>query len=236
MNDDQLQFDRTCHVIYSKPCKAKIREKIAHHYPESQREAVWERVQMQYVDFLSDWRTDLGGEKNFHNGPGGNYDCIALMAYYVVCRDVTSLQEIEEMEGNLFLPSFRKLSKLKFIDINKLLYKKLLHRAFLNAKKQCDKWGDFEMHVAPFDKDQPIYYEFIACPTAEFAKKHDLLEVMPALCNPDFTGMELIHARLIRKTTCSNGCKCDYTICGDKDPYLKGHPEYRDENGYRRNK
>lgn len=96
MNDDQLQFDRTCHVIYSKPCKAEIREKIAHHYPESQREAVWERVQMQYVDFLSDWRTDLGGEKNFHNGPGGNYDCIALMAYYVVCKDVTSLQEIEE--------------------------------------------------------------------------------------------------------------------------------------------
>lgn len=199
MNDDQLQFDRTCHVIYSKPCKAEIREKIAHHYPESQREAVWERVQMQYVDFLSDWRTDLGGEKNFHNGPGGNYDCIALMAYYVVCRDVTSLQEIEEMEGNLFLPSFRKLSKLKFIDINKPLCKKLLHRAFLNAKKQCDKWGDFEMHVAPFDKDQPIYYEFTACPTAEFAKKHDLLEVMPALCNPDFAGMELIHARLIRK-------------------------------------
>lgn len=185
MNDDQLQFDRTCHVIYSKPCKAEIREKIAHHYPESQREAVWERVQMQYVDFLSDWRTDLGGEKNFHNGPGGNYDCIALMAYYVVCRDVISLQEIEEMEGNLFLPSFRKLSKLKFIDINKPLCKKLLHRAFLNAKKQCDKWGDFEMHVAPFDKDQPIYYEFTACPTAEFAKKHDLLEVMPALCNPD---------------------------------------------------
>ena len=91
MNDDQLQFDRTCHVIYSKPCKAEIREKIAHHYPESQREAVWERVQMQYVDFLSDWRTDLGGEKNFHNGPGGNYDCIALMAYYVVCRDVSSV-------------------------------------------------------------------------------------------------------------------------------------------------
>lgn len=42
---------------------------------------------MQYVDFLSDWRTDLGGEKNFHNGPGGNYDCNALMAYYVVCKD-----------------------------------------------------------------------------------------------------------------------------------------------------
>ena len=56
------------------------------------------------------------------------------------------------------------------------------------------------------------------------------------LCNPDFEGMECIHARLVRKNTCANGKLCDYTICGDKDPYLKDHPEYRDENGYRRNK
>ena len=41
MNDDPLQSDRTCQVINSKPCKAEIREKIAHHYAESQREAVW---------------------------------------------------------------------------------------------------------------------------------------------------------------------------------------------------
>lgn len=36
--------------------------------------------------------------------------------------------------------------------------------------------------------------------------------------------MELIRARLVRTTTCANGCKCDYTICGDKDPYLKITP------------
>ena len=59
---------------------------------------------------------------------------------------------------------------------------------------------------------------------------------MPALCNVDFASMELLNARLVRKTTCSNGCKCDYTICGGKDPYLNGHPEYRDAAGYRRNR
>ena len=234
MKDSELQFDRTCHVLYSRPCKAQIQEKIALHYPPEQREAVWERVQRQYVDFITDWRTDLGGKRNFHNGPGGNYDCVALMAYYVVCREVTSLAEIEEMEGELFLPSFRRLAK--FVDCNKPLFKRLLHRAFLNARKQCDKWGDFRMSVAPYEKGKPIYYEFTECPTAEFAKKHGLLEVMPALCNPDYTGMELIHARLVRRTTCANGCRCDYTICGDRDPYLLEHPEYRDEAGYRRNK
>ena len=234
MEDKELQFDRSCHVLYSKPCKKQIQAKIALHYPPSQREAVWERVQRQYADFLSDWRTDLGGKKNFHNGTGGNYDCIALMAYYVVCKEVTGLEEIEEMEASLFLPSFRILSK--FVDCNKPLFRKLLYKSFRNAKRMCDKWGDFQMQVAPLEDGKPIYYEFTACPTAEFAKKNGLLEVMPALCNPDYRAMELIHARLVRTTTCSNGCKCDYTICGDRDPYLKEHPEYRDEAGYRRNR
>lgn len=204
MKDKELNFDSTCHVLYTKPCKEQIQEKITLHYLPGQRDEVWERVQLQYVDFLKDWRTDLGGKKNFHNGRGGTYDCIALMAYYVVCREVTSLAEIEEMEGNLFLPAFRKLG---FVDANK-----------------------------PFEKNKPIYYEFAACPTAEFAKKHGLLEVMPALCNPDYEGMELIHARLVRRDTCANGCRCDYTICGSEDEYLKEHPEYRDEQGYRRNR
>ncbi len=233
MKDHDLQFDRTCHVLYTRPCKKEIQKKIAIHYPAAVQEKVWEMVQKQYVKFLSDWRTDLGGKRNFHNGKGGNYDCIALMAYYVVCRKVTSLTEIEEMEGNLFLSTFRKL---KFVNCNKLLFKKLMYKAFLNAKKQCDKWGDFKMNVAPFEKGRPIYYEFTECPTAEFAKKHGLLEIMPALCNPDFEAMECIHARLVRKNTCANGEKCDYTICGDRDEYLKEHPEYRDESGYRRNK
>lgn len=233
MKDNKLQFDRSCHVLYTKSCKKEIKKKIALHYQPCEREKIWERVQKQYEEFLSDWRTDLGGKKNFHNGKGGNYDCIALMAYYVVCKKFTSIAEIEKMEGNLFLGVFRKL---KFVDCNKPVFKKLMYKAFLNAKKQCDKWGDFKMNVALFEKDKPIYYEFTECPTAEFAKKHGLSEIMPAFCNPDFEAMECIRARLVRKTTCANGEKCDYTICGDRDGYLRKHPEYRDECGYRRNK
>lgn len=233
MKDNELKFDRTCHVLYSKPCKKQIRSKIALHYPEEARESVWEQVQRQYVSFLSDWRTDLGGRKNFHNGVGGTYDCIALMAYYTICKDVTSLAEIEEMEGELFLPSFRILSR--FVDCNKALFKKLMYKAFASSKCKCDQWGDYQMSVAPYDENRPIYYEFTSCPVAEFAKQHDLLEVMPALCNPDYAAMGLIHARLVRRTTCANGFKCDYLICGDKEPYAKEHPEYRDEAGYRRN-
>ena len=68
MRDCELKIDLTCHVLYSKECKKQIQEKIALHYPKRDQEAVWERVQLQYQEFLSDWRTDLGGKKNFHNG------------------------------------------------------------------------------------------------------------------------------------------------------------------------
>ena len=123
MKDRELLFDRRCHVLYSRPCKKEIRAKIALHYPAPEREAVWERVQRQYADFLSDWRTDLGGKKNFHNGAGGTYDCIAILSYYVVCRAVTSFREIEEMEENLVLPAFRRL---KFVNCNKPFWRKLM--------------------------------------------------------------------------------------------------------------
>lgn len=103
------------------------------------------------------------------------------------------------------------------------------------SEKKCNAWHDYEMSVAPYEKDKPIYYEFTACPIAEFVKQHDLLEVMPAICNPDYAAMELLHAWLMRTTTCADGCKCDYTICGDRDEYLKEHPEYVDEAGFRRN-
>lgn len=233
MRDEELNFDRTCHVLYTKACKKQIQDRIASHYEAKQREEIWTLVQKQYVEFLKDWRTDLGGSKNFHNGAGGTYDCIALMAYYVVCKQVTDLKEIEAMEGALFLPAFRML---KFVNVNKPVFKRLLHKSFQAAEKKCKPWMDYQMNVAGYEKDKPIYYEFTACPIAEFAKQHDLLEVMPALCNPDYTAMEMLHAKLIRKTTCANGDRCDYTICGDQDEYCRLHPEYVDEQGYRRNR
>lgn len=234
MEDKELVFDREHHILYTKQCREEILNKISLHYSAEDVEKIFTKVQFQYIEFLKDYRTDLGGKKNFHNGTGGNYDCIALFSYYVVCKEKTSLGEIVEMEGNLSLPAFKNL---KFVDCNKPIYKKLMYWSFALSKKKCFKWDDFDMNVDSYKKDEPIYYEFTKCPIADFAREHNLSEVMPAMCNPDYTAMELIHARLVRKTTCANGCVCDYTICGDKDEeYLKQHEEYIDDEGYRRNK
>lgn len=233
MKNKDLKFDRKHHVLYTKKCEKEIKKAIAKHYKKEEQEEIWTKFQQQYVAFLKDWRTDLGGKKNFHNGKGGTYDSIALITYYVVCKEVTSLQEIEEMENHLILGAFKNM---KFINANRPFVKKLMYKAFKRAEKQCSCWKDYIMYVAPFKKDAPIYYEFTACPVCEFAKKHGLLEVMPALCNPDYRAMELLRARLVRTKTCAIGDRCDYTIVGDQAPYLKEHPEYIDEMGFRRNK
>lgn len=233
MKSKDLNYDKTKHVMYSKTCQKVIKKKLALHYNKDEVENIYTKIQLQYVDFLNNWDVTLGGKKNFHNGKGGTYDCIALMSYYVVCKDVTNLKELGEMEESLFLPAFHML---KFVDCNKPFFKKLMYKSFLNAKKQCDKWQDYKMNLDPFEKDKPIYYEFTECPVASFAREHNLLETMPAFCNGDYTAMELINAKLVRTTTCAIGDRCDYTICGSKDEYIKLHEEYIDELGYRRNK
>ncbi len=233
MKDEEVVFDRRYHVLYSKECKEVILKKIALHYPAEKVDEVFEAVQIQYSDYLKDYRTDLGGKDNFHNGVAGTYDCIALFAYYTVCQDKTSFTEIEDMNNSLFLPEFRKLG---FVDCNKELYRRLMHMSFKIAEKKCGKLNDYTMKVSPYHKGEPIRYEFTSCPVAEFAKTHDLLSVLPALCNGDYVAMGLMKARLVRRTTCGNGSVCDYAIYGDKDERLKDHTEYVDSDGYRRNK
>ena len=78
MKNKDLVFDRKCHVLYSSKCEKIIKKKIKEHYSKECVEQIWNKVQLKYVDYLKDFRTDLGGRKNFHNRTGGTYDCIAL--------------------------------------------------------------------------------------------------------------------------------------------------------------
>lgn len=233
MNKKDTNIDLSVHVMYSKECREEIIKYIKKHYPATKVGSVFNAVDEKYAEFLKDFRTDLGGKKNFHNGLGGTYDCIAVFSYYLVCRDKTTLQEIEELYGNIFTKPFERLG---FIDVNKTFWKRILYMVFSSSAKQCGRWKDFVMNLQPFSASEPIRYTFTKCPVAEFAKEHDLLEVLPYLCNVDFAAMEPLHARLVRTTTLGFGDVCDYTICGDKDDYLKSHEQYVDENGYIRNK
>lgn len=42
------------------------------------------------------------------------------------------------------------------VDCNKPFFRRLMHKAFLRAKKGCEQWHDYEMEVAPFDADMVL--------------------------------------------------------------------------------
>ena len=92
---------------------------IESHFQNDEREEMWSKVQLQFVDYLKNWRTVLGGKKNFHNGTGGTYDCIAVLSYYKVRKEVASFKEIEQIVENITLPSFKRL---RFVDLDKPIY------------------------------------------------------------------------------------------------------------------
>lgn len=80
-------------MLYSKPCKRQIREKIALHYPEGECETVWEQVQRQYVTFLRDWRT---GRSSRRRRPATSWVSVGrglnVVSASVLCRDDTTFK------------------------------------------------------------------------------------------------------------------------------------------------
>lgn len=234
MKESELKIDWKKHVCYSKQAKKVIRKRLAEQFDAAETEKRWEDIQLKYVEYL-ETLPYLGGKKNGHNGAGGTYDCIAILAYYEVMDRKPDIEEIYELNNAVFLPSFRALGKL--FNINHPWQMKLLNRIFeMTAKKDAAEElrcpAGYRMYAEPFDPDTGIHYRFEQCPIAEFAKAHDLLEIMPAMCNGDYPAMELLHAGLIRKTTCANADVCDYWIVGDQSPYLREYPKQTDARGY----
>lgn len=65
MQNIELDFDKTRHVMFSKECEKEIRNKISLNYQSDLHDEIWKNVQLKYVEFLSNWNVDLGGKKIF---------------------------------------------------------------------------------------------------------------------------------------------------------------------------
>lgn len=235
----ELGINLTKHVMYSPAVEKVTKEYLQKKVGAENTEEVFRQVEEQYAADLRNLPY-IGGKRSVHNGEGGTYDCIFLLALYEALADKPTLQDIYDMNCTVFLPSFDKLKKCRFADANHPFVLRVIHFAFRLAaqmgKKDRDTETGFIMHVEPFSKTEGIHYRFDRCPIAEFARAHHLLHLMPALCNGDYPAMGALHAALIRRSTCANGEFCDYWIVGDKSRIAESHPRETDENGYWYNK
>ena len=54
MKENDLPFDRGQHAVYTKNAKKCVQNLLGRCYDEKEAADVWERVQLQYCDFLKD--------------------------------------------------------------------------------------------------------------------------------------------------------------------------------------
>jgi len=238
IDEKDLEFDRTRHVCYSKKTKGIVLDFVKAKLPEDEVDEAFEKMQLKYCEYLKD-QPYLGGKKCFHNREGGTYDCFLMFACYdVLTNDLgveMTVEEVEHVCNSVFLPSFESLGKI--FNINTPWVMKLMQTIFKYVEKKDKKMLEaapdgYITIVEPYEKELGIRYRFDQCPIAEFAKRHDFVDIMPGFCNGDFPAMELIHGKLIRKHTCSNSDVCDYWIVGDKSPYAREHPTKKGSDGY----
>ena len=217
------------HLPISKEMETVLKRHLSAKYTQTVADDIWKNILTQYEAFTKDL-PDLGGKRNRHNGPGGTYDCIALFAYYEALNHEPGMDELYEMNCEVFLPAFKKMAGI--VNANKSIFRRILKLAFDMTAKADERIKDgYIMKVEPYSRDG-VRYHFDRCPVAEFAKAHGYLNIMPAFCNCDYPAMEYINAALIRKHTCANSDVCDYLIVGDESKTAKEHPKETDEQGY----
>ncbi len=226
MADNHIQINK---LQYRKP----VRKWLCERYGKELAEVIWKKTVEQYNNYLTDL-SDYGGKKNGH--AMAIYGGLLIFAMYPCLPDQPPISELQDFVSNMFMGAFVKLGKV--FDLNRPSNMKLINKIFKKSgdgdRRDINKYPAGFINVEePYDNVNHIArYHFTQCPNAEFAKKHNLLHVLPLMCNSDFFGIEQIHGTLIRCGTCGNSDKCDYCVVGNKNPLAKEYEISTDETGF----
>lgn len=230
MKEKDLPIDRTKHKVYSKNAKKCIRKLLHRYYDGQTAAALWEKVQLQYCDYLKD-EPALAGSKI----TASIYDPILIFAWYAVIPDKPPLEEVQQDVYDCFMGSFDLLGRI--FDLNRKADNRLAAWIFRKTSdirtEEIRKFpASFRMGYFDYDKENGVVrYSFTQCPNAEFAKRRHMEDVLPVMCNCDHMAMQKLHASLIREGTCCTAACCDYCIVGDRNPIAEEYELKKADNG-----
>ena len=230
MKEKDLPVDRSRHAIYTKKAKKCVQKLLHRYYDEKTASELWEKIQLQYVEFLKD-EPALGGVKMTVS----IYDPILIFAWYVIVPDKPPLEDVQQDIYDCFMSGFDVLGKV--FDLNRRLDNRLANSVFKKANDLREKEiktfpASFRMGYYSYDRGNGIVrYSFTQCPNAEFAKRHHLEDVLPLMCNCDHLAMQKLNATLIREGTCGTSECCDYCIVGDRNPLAANYENVKNEQG-----
>ena len=230
MREKDLPIDRSKHKVYTRNAKKCVRELLRSCYDGKTTEELWEKIQLQYAEYLKDEPAlkDLKVTASI-------YDPILIFAWYVTAERKPPREEIQQAVCDSFFGSFKLLGRI--FDLNRRRDNRLASRIFKKASdirvEEIKRFpASFRMGFYDYDETNGVVrYSFTQCPNAEFARRHHLEDALPLMCNCDHLAMQELHACLIREGTCGTSDRCDYCICGDQNPLAKEYELVRADNG-----
>lgn len=217
-------------MVYTKKAKKCVQTLLRRYYDDKTASELWEKIQMQYCEFLKDEPPMAGAKITV-----SIYDPILIFAWYQVIPDKPPLEDVQQDVYKSFMGSFDILGKI--FNLNRKRDNKLANKIFQKAndirEDEIKRFPEsFRVGYRSYDKENGIIrYSYTQCPNAEFAKRHHMEDVLPLMCNCDHLAMQKLHACLIRKGTCVTSEQCDYCICGDESPFAKEYELRRTDNG-----
>ena len=241
---DEFMNDETdgdcCHdevadrrTLYPKKYEKKMCEWLKARYGNQQTELIWDKTLAKYRGYLKE-SPDYGGTKNGH--AMSIYGSMLVFAMIESLPDQPQMAELQRFTQDLFMEPFVKLGKIFDLDRSRdmALIDKVFRSVAKRDNKDSTKWPcGFHTVYDGFDKVKgTTSYHFTQCPVAEFAKKHEMLKLLPLMCNCDFYGIEQIHGQLIREGTCGNSDRCDYLIVGRSNPIVSDYETLTDDKGF----
>ncbi|WP_130836613.1 L-2-amino-thiazoline-4-carboxylic acid hydrolase [Lachnoclostridium sp. Marseille-P6806] len=220
---------------YQRMMEPACRNALAKRYGADKADFYWHKTKQTYSRILSE-APDIGGAANrmSHN----LYQAAWMLALYEVMERKLSEEEINALMHGVMDKHLNLLRKLpgRFLISRKLsrkLFIRRLERYQIKLKPHLHKdwhntWG---MEVYR-DTGEGIHFGLRGCPICDYCREHDMMAILPYLCNMDHWLIQAMHLYLIRPTTCSNGdAVCDYMIVADNSPLAGTNPVAEMDNG-----
>jgi len=239
-NREHLNIDYKLHVEYLPSTKKVLKGRLEERFGKEQGSALWEKTKRIYEEFVNEMPY-TGGSKNFM--AHSLYDSIACFAYWEAMPEENreNVQEFTETVALVFNgDTSKKKRNPEFLTANNRVLLKVvggllrLVYASLNKKVDSGEWNNaWRAKINPDKRKEGLQMVLVGCPIVDFAKKHGYMELMPAMCNPDYDNMPQLGVHLIRPKTVGMGYNiCDYHFVGDHSDWAKLSQVREDEKGF----
>ncbi|MCR5031406.1 MAG: L-2-amino-thiazoline-4-carboxylic acid hydrolase [Lachnospiraceae bacterium] len=202
---------------YWKLLTRMLHKSLVQRFGKEGTKALLQKADSVYRDMLSKV-DDVGADNPMSSNI---YQCFVFLALYKASEGKISVADLRNITREFMGSPLMKLASLKrnlnkekgVQDLSNLLHNNV---AYLEEHPQY-KDASWDFHFDETLHKDGFYYHFTHCPLNDFARRENMLEVLPVMCDIDFLTARIMHSVLHREQTlASGGTMCDYWFVGDK--------------------